>query len=147
MPIFRFVRYTVTELFRRPNNWRQIYRQTSLISYISKDLSQKRVDKKTLLGRYKQGIPLKICWGLHLCEMTVELLLKNALISKTSENIYLFVFISRLVSVGVWIHIKYLQTPNNKCLQELIKRSSKVQEKIMSYEHALSFDQWKTLKN
>ena len=73
--------------------------------------------------------------------MTVELLLKNALISKTSENIYLFVFISRLVSVGVWIHIKYLQTPNNKCLQELIKRRSKVQEKIMSYEHALSFDQ------
>ena len=61
MPIFRFVRYTVTELLRRPNNWRQIYRQTSLISYISKDLSQKRVEKKTLLGCYKQGIPLKIC--------------------------------------------------------------------------------------
>ena len=32
----------------------------------------------------------------------------------------------------------------NKYLLELIKRRSKVQEKNMSYELALNFDQWKT---
>ena len=31
-----------------------------------------------------------------------------------------------------------------KCLLELIKRRSKVQEKNIPFEHALNFDQWKT---
>ena len=29
MPIFSFIRHTLTELFRNPHNWRQIYKQTS----------------------------------------------------------------------------------------------------------------------
>ena len=47
-----------------------------------------------------------------------------------------------LYAVFLWCSEK--QTPNNKFLLELIKRRSKVQEKIMSYERALNSDQWKT---
>ena len=36
------------------------------------------------------------------------------------------------------------ETPSNKYLLELIKRRSKVQEKNMSCERGLNFDQWKT---
>ena len=38
MPIFSFIGYTLTELFRKPDNWRQIYKQTSSTStlYASK---------------------------------------------------------------------------------------------------------------
>ena len=38
----------------------------------------------------------------------------------------------------------FLYSPNNKHLQELVKRSSEVQEKDISCERALNFDQWKT---
>ena len=69
----------------------------------------------------------------------------------------MFAFISWLVSHYVLIHIQYFfdvmrnkllwttasKTSNTKYL-ELIKRRSKVQEKSMSYEHSLNFDQWKT---
>ena len=30
MPIFSFIGYTLAELFSKPDNWRQIYKQTSL---------------------------------------------------------------------------------------------------------------------
>ena len=33
MPIFNFIEYTLTELFRKPDNWRQIYKQTSSTFY------------------------------------------------------------------------------------------------------------------
>ena len=67
-------------------------------------------------------------------------------ISETSENVVCF--FSWLVSHEVYIHIQYfflvwweikLQTLNIK-----IKTRSKVQEKNMSWERALNFDQWKT---
>ena len=44
--------------------------------------------------------------------------------------------------VFLWCSEK--KTPNNKYLLVVIKRISKVQEKNMSYERALNFDQWKT---
>ena len=47
MPIFNFTGYTLTELFRKPDNWRQIYKQTSSTFYTS---------KKKLLGRHNKGI-------------------------------------------------------------------------------------------
>ena len=39
MSIFSFVRYTRTELVRKPDNWRQIYKQTSSTFYASNDVS------------------------------------------------------------------------------------------------------------
>ena len=36
-------------------------------------------------------------------------------------------------------------TPNNKHSLELIKRRSKVQERNITWERALNFDQWKTI--
>ena len=39
------------ELFRKPDNWWQIYKQTSSTFYTSNDAS-KRVEKKILLGRH-----------------------------------------------------------------------------------------------
>ena len=35
MPSFSFVGYTLTELFRKPDNWQQIYKQTSSSFYTS----------------------------------------------------------------------------------------------------------------
>ena len=63
-------------------------------------------------------------------------------ISEASENVYLFLSVSWLVSFGVFIY-------NNislmyKYLLELVKRRSKVQEKKISCECAVNFDQWKT---
>ena len=34
MPIFNFTGYTLTELFRKPDNWRQIYKQMSSTSNV-----------------------------------------------------------------------------------------------------------------
>ena len=36
IPIFCFIGYTLTELFRKPYNWRQIYKRTSSAFYTSK---------------------------------------------------------------------------------------------------------------
>ena len=48
MPIFSFTGYTQTELFRKPENRRQIYKQTSSTSYTS-NMCVKRVEKKKLM--------------------------------------------------------------------------------------------------
>ena len=59
-------------------------------------------------------------------------------------------FTSWLVYFGVWYSYTLFLccgeklTPNKKYLLELIKRSSEVQEKNISCEHAFNFDQWKT---
>ena len=42
MPIFSFIGYTQTELFRKPDNWQQIYKQTSSTFYTSKDVSRRK---------------------------------------------------------------------------------------------------------
>ena len=42
MPIFSFIRYTLTKLFRKPDNWQQIYKQTSLTFYTSNDVSRRK---------------------------------------------------------------------------------------------------------
>ena len=57
----------------------------------------------------------------------------------------IFVFISWLFSLKVFIHIQHFLAVVRKKLQTLtIKRRSKVQENNMSCERALNFDQWKT---
>ena len=43
MPIFSFIGYALTQLFRKPDNWRQIYKQTSLTFYTSNDVSKKNI--------------------------------------------------------------------------------------------------------
>ena len=53
-------------------------------------------------------------------------------------KIYISFFISWLVSFEKC-------TPNNKCVLELIKRTSDVQEKNMLCKRTLNFDQWKTI--
>ena len=57
MSIFSFIGYTQTELFRKPDNWRQIYKQTIRL-FVHQTMGLKRVEKK------------------KYCEMTVWLLLK-----------------------------------------------------------------------
>ena len=42
MPSFSFIGYTLTELFRKPDNWRQIYKQTSSTFYTSNDVSRRK---------------------------------------------------------------------------------------------------------
>ena len=53
MPISSFIGYTLTELFRKPDNWQQIYKQTSSTFYTSNDVSKRRWEEK-LLGRHKK---------------------------------------------------------------------------------------------
>ena len=57
MPVFSFTGYTLTELFRKPDNWRQIYKQTSSAFYTS-NMCLKRIEKKKLLGRHNKEISL-----------------------------------------------------------------------------------------
>ena len=45
-PILSLKEYTLTELFRKPDNWRQIYKQTSSTFYSSNDVALKRFKKK-----------------------------------------------------------------------------------------------------
>ena len=45
------------ELFTEPDNWRQIYKQTSSIFY-TLNMCLKRVEKKKLLGRHNKDISL-----------------------------------------------------------------------------------------
>ena len=42
MPSFSFIGYILTELFRKPDNWRQIYKQTSSTFSTSNDLSKRK---------------------------------------------------------------------------------------------------------
>ena len=53
MPIFSFIGYTLTELFRKPDNLRQIYKQTSL-TFIHQTMYLKRVEKKKILRRHNK---------------------------------------------------------------------------------------------
>ena len=48
MPIFSFIGYTQTELFRKADNRRQIYKQTSSAFYASNDSSLKHFFKNLL---------------------------------------------------------------------------------------------------
>ena len=41
MPIFSFIGYTMTELFRKPDNWQQIHKQRSFTFYASNDVSRR----------------------------------------------------------------------------------------------------------
>ena len=60
---------------------------------------------------------------------------------ETSENVCFYFMIGFLWSL--YPDTIFLWCGNNKYLLELIKRRSKVQEKNMSCERALNFDQWK----
>ena len=42
MPIFSFIGHTVTELFRKPGIWRQIYKQANSTFYTSNDVSRRK---------------------------------------------------------------------------------------------------------
>ena len=71
-------------------------------------------------------------------------------VSEASENVNLFVSLSRLVSFGVciplYLYIQYfLDIKRNNIKRWSIKRTSKVQEKNMSCEPVLNFNQWKAL--
>ena len=68
--------------------------------------------------------------------------------SKTSENVFLFFFISTFVFFGVCICMHYLwfrEKLGFKQKIELIKRRSKVHQKNRSGEHCLNLDERKAL--
>ena len=69
IPILSFIGYTLTELFRKHDNLRQIYKETSLYFCTSNDVALKRVEKKKILRRHSKTISLKIYWGSHIYEM------------------------------------------------------------------------------
>ena len=46
MPIFSFIGYSMTELIRKPDNWRQVYKQTSSTFCSSEDVSKTRWEEK-----------------------------------------------------------------------------------------------------
>ena len=57
MSIFSFTGYTLTELFKKPDNWQQIYKQMSSTFYTS-NMCLKCVEKKKLLGCHNKDISL-----------------------------------------------------------------------------------------
>ena len=68
-------------------------------------------------------------------------------VSKTIENIFLFVFRSSFVSFEVCIYVcSGKSNSKQKYLLELIKRRSKIHQRNMQRECGLNFDQWKLSK-
>ena len=53
MPIFSVIGYTLTELFKKPDNWRQIYKQTSSTFYTSNEVSKTCWEEKLLVRHNK----------------------------------------------------------------------------------------------
>ena len=65
MPIFSFVEYTMTESFRKPDNRRKIYKQTSSTFYTSNDVSKTCWEEKLLVGHDKVAKWLEAAtWGV-----------------------------------------------------------------------------------
>ena len=56
MPIFSFIGHTLMELFRKTDDWQQIYKQSSSTFYTSNDVSLKCVEKKKLLETFFKKI-------------------------------------------------------------------------------------------
>ena len=52
MSIFSLIGYTLAELFRKPDNWRQMINKRVRL-FIHQTMCLKRVGKKKLLGRHK----------------------------------------------------------------------------------------------
>ena len=48
MLIFSFMGYFLRELFRKPDNWRQIYKQITLTFYTSSDVSKTCLEEKNI---------------------------------------------------------------------------------------------------
>ena len=59
MPIFTFIGYTLTELFRKSDNWRQIYKQASSTFYTSKVCHSKTRWQEKIFRTSKQRHFLK----------------------------------------------------------------------------------------
>ena len=53
MPIFSVIGYTLTELFKKPDNWRQIYKQTSSTFYTSNEVPKTCWEEKLLVRHNK----------------------------------------------------------------------------------------------
>ena len=71
MPIFSFIGYSLTKLFRNLGNRQQIYKQTSSTFYASNNVCIKRFETKKLLGRHNKDLFLKICSGSQIGEISV----------------------------------------------------------------------------
>ena len=83
MQVFSFIWYTLTELFRKPDNWRQIYKQTNSTFYTS-NMCLKRLEKKKFLGRHNKKISLntflKKCRSSH--QMQKQVFYKKTIVKK-----------------------------------------------------------------
>ena len=92
---------------------------------------------------------LKMCswnWGKLKYIRSLNFTFKNRLFQhQYQKQVKMFVFTVWLVSHEVRIHISYyFSVVRNKLHKYIqIKRTSKVQEKNMSFQRALNFDQWK----
>ena len=80
MPVFSFTGYTSTELFRKPDKWRQIYKQTTSTFYTS-NMCLKRVEKKKLLGRHNKEISLNTFFK-KIQKQPPEVFYKKAVVKK-----------------------------------------------------------------
>ena len=67
MPIFSFIGYTLTELFRKPDNWGQIYKQPSSNYHTSNDVSRRK-NYWYLIARLQSSC-LITCWSLFLTKL------------------------------------------------------------------------------
>ena len=84
MTIFSFIGYTITELFRKLDNWRQIYKQTGSTSYTS-NICLERVEKKKILGRHNKDISLNT-FAKELQKQPPEVFYKKAVVKKLANS-------------------------------------------------------------
>ena len=117
--------YTLTELLKKPDNWRQIYKQTCSTFYTS-NTCLKRVEKKNLLGRHNKEIYLrngclitfKKCRSSQHWFSIEKLLLKTQQYSQKSTSVGVFYLIQNIA--------KFLIAPvfKNICERLLLKMCS-----------------------
>ena len=59
MPVFSFIGYTLMELFRKPDNWQEIYKEMGLTFYASNNVSKTCWGEK-IIRKSKQGCKIAV---------------------------------------------------------------------------------------
>ena len=127
MPVFSFTGYTLTELFRKPDNWQQIYKKTTSTFYTS-NMCLKRVEKKKLVGHQNKEISLNTFFK-KMQKQPPEVLYKKTVVKKlaiiTDKHLYWSSFLIENIAKSLRAAIL-----KNICKQLLLKICSWIHETI-----------------
>ena len=112
--------YTLTELLKKPDNWRQIYKQTCSTFYTS-NTCLKRVEKKKLLGRHNKEIYLR-----NGCLITFKKMEKQPTLVFYRKAVVknLAIFTEKHLCWGLLFNSEYCEIFNSTCFQKHLRTAA-----------------------